>query len=394
MSQKSKIEGFRPGKASYDVVKGRFGEIAILEEALPELVRKQLVGIITKDGLETIGEPSINVEKAAPGNEVVFTAKVAILPKIRKMADLGKIRIEPKETAISDEEVERVVQELRKMQSTEHEVDRGVRKGDKATVDMDMKKGGVAVEGGAAKGHVIYTDEQPYVPGFVDQLIGMKKDATKTFTLKFPKEHFQKALAGADVEFTVKLGKVEELRHPELDDAFAQKLGQKTLDGLRALLRKNLEDEAAGREKQRQEIAVMDALVSRSDFDEIPELLVDGEAKKMLHEHRHSIERQGLSFEDYLGKLGKKENDLLLDFAPEALKRVKSALLVRELGRREGMEPDDKEVVEEQARLVNLYKDDAETQERIRSEDGMSYIRAILRNRKVVEWLRETVVKK
>jgi len=393
LSQHSKIEGFRPGKASYEVVKGRFGEGAILEEALPEVVRKSLVEIIKTDSLETIGEPSINVEKAAPGNDVVFTAKVAILPKVKKLPELSKIRIETKKAEIKDEEVEKVVKELQKMQKTELAVERGAKANDKVTVDMVMSLDKVPVEGGTVKDHHIYLDEEYFVPGLKEKVIGMKKGDKIEFTLPFPKEHFQKNLAGKGVEFSVEMKQVTELDEPELNEEFATKLGQKNMEDLLALLRKNLEDEAVHKEKQRQEIAVIEELVKKAVFDDIPELLVNSQAQSMMQEFQHSIERQGLAFDDYLAKIGKKRSDLLLDYTPEAVKRAKSAILIRKISEDHHIEPSDAEVLEEQTKMMSMYKDAPETQERVRSEEGLNYIRMVLKNRKVMEFLRETCVK-
>ncbi len=393
LSQRAKIEGFRPGKASYDVVKSRFGEMAILEEALPAIVQKYFVEAVQKEKIETVGEPRVNVEKAAPGNDVIFTVAVAMLPHITKLADYRKISIKPKEAKIEESEVEKVVKELRRMQSSEHDVEREVSPGDKVTVDMDMTLDKVAIEGGAAKNHGIYLDEPYYVPGLNEQLYGMKKGEKKTFALKFPREHFNKMLAGRDVDFSVELKNVQEIQHPEATDEFAKSLGQESLEKLRGLLRKNLEDEAASKEKQRQEIAILEELVKDSKFDEIPEVLVNAEIQKMLHELEHSIERQNVSFDDYLKQIKKTKDQLLLDFAPDAIKRVKSTLIIRDIAKKENLDVTDAEMLDEQMKMLNVYKDDPTTQEQIRSEDGESYIRMILRNRKVLEFLRNVAVK-
>ncbi len=113
----------------------------------------------------------------------------------------------------------------------------------------------------------------------------------------------------------------------------------------------------------------------------------------MIHELEHSVERQNVPFAEYLKNIKKTKDQLMLDFVPEAIKRVKSAILIREIGKRENLEAADKEILDEQMRLLNTYKDDAETQERIRSEDGEEYLRTILRNRKVLEFLRKNAVK-
>lgn len=393
LSQHAKIEGFRPGKATYDVMVGRFGEGPILEEALPTIVRKALVEAVTKESIETVGEPSINVEKAAPGNDVVFTATVSILPKVKKLADIGSFTVEAKPTDIKDEEVGRVVDDLRKMQKTEHDVERESKAGDKITVDMDMTLDGVPVEGGAVKGHHIYLDEEYFIPGLKEKVIGTKKGETREFKLKFPEDHFQKHLAGKDVDFKVTVTDIKELRQPELNDEFAKSVGKDTVKELNDIIRKNLETEAVNKEKQRQEIAAMEKLIEKSDFDEIPDLLVTSQAQQMLHEFQHSIEKQGMSFDDYLANIGKKKTDLLLDFTPEAMKRAKSSILVRAIAEKEDINPSDTELLEEQTKMINMYKDDPETQERVRSEEGMRYLNIMLRNRKVMEFIREKMVK-
>lgn len=394
LSQKVKIEGFRPGKASYDIVAKRVGEMNILEEALPNVVRKQLVEIIGKEKLETVGEPSINVEKAAPGNEVVFAATLTMLPEVKKLADYKSIRIQPKDVTVKDEDVERVIGELRKMQRVEREVEREVGKGDKATVDMSMAIDHVAVEGGDAKGHGIYLDEPYYVPGLNEQLLGMKKGDRKVFKLTFPKDHFNKNLAGKEVEFTVDLKGVHQVENPDVDEAFAKRLGQESVEKLRTLLRQNLQNEADLKEEQRQEVAAIEELVKKSEIDELPDVLVTGEAKKMIHELEHSVADQGGEFGDYLKSIKKTQNDLLLEFAPQAAQRVKSMVLMREIAKRENLEPTDKDILDEQLKLINMYADDAQTQERIRSEDGEEYVRGMLKNRNVLAFIRETCVKK
>ncbi len=394
LSEQVKIEGFRPGKADYATVVRRVGEMAILEEALPKIVQKYLVEILKKEDLDTVGEPSINVEKAAPGNEVIFTATMSLLPAVKKLADYKSIKVDAKAIAVKDEDVEKTVNDLRKMQSTEHEVEREVRKGDKVVVDMAMSIDHVAVEGGTTKGHSVYLDEEYYIPGLPEKLIGMKKGENRVFKLTFPKDHFNKSLAGKEVEFSVDLKGVHEIKHAELDDFFAKRLGQESMEKLRALLKKNLEQEAESKEIQRQELAALEELLKKSEVDDVPELLVNNECHKMLHELEHSVARQGLQFSDYLTSIKKTQKDLLLDFAPEAIKRVKTMVLMRAIGKAENIEPADMEILEEQTRLISMYKDDPETQARVRSDDGLDYIKSMLKNRMILKFIRETMVKK
>jgi trigger factor len=220
----------------------------------------------------------------------------------------------------------------------------------------------------------------------------MRTGEQKIFTLKFPKDNFNKMLAGKDVEFTVDLKGVHEIDHPALDEVFAKRLGQESMEKLRERLRQNLEDEARTKENQRQEVAAIEELVKRSEVGEIPDLLVTNETRKMLHELEHSVAQQGREFGEYLKSLKKTQDALLLDFAPEALKRVKATVLMREIAKRENLEPTDQELLDEQLKLLSMYADDPETQARIREDEGMAYLRGMLKNRKVLSFLRENAI--
>lgn len=188
LSERAAIKGFRPGKASYETVKTQLGEIKILEEALQEIVQKNLYQAVMAEKLNTIGMPLITVEKMAPGNDVVFKAKVALLPKI-KLHDFKKIKIEAKKIEIDDKTMSAAREDLRKMRMKEVIKNGPATKDDKIIVNLNMFIDKVPVEGGQSDNHQVYLNEEHYIPGFADQLINLKKDDEKEFTLKFPKEH-------------------------------------------------------------------------------------------------------------------------------------------------------------------------------------------------------------
>ncbi|KPJ84761.1 hypothetical protein AMJ57_05525 [Parcubacteria bacterium SG8_24] len=394
LSSRQKIEGFRPGKASYDTVKTRFGETAIYEEALPDIVRKSYVQAVKENELRAFGEPTINVTKMAAGNPVCYTATVALVPQVLSMPDLKKIKVKPKEIKIEDKEVEESVRQLQKMQTKEARVNREARSGDKIIVDMDLSQGGVTLEGGQARDHSVYLDEEYYIPGFEDQVLGLKEGEKKKFTLKFPTEHFQKHLAGQDVDFEVTLKGIFELIHPELNDEFAKSLGQESMDGLRVLLRGNIEQDAREKERQRVEIEILERIAEKSRFEEIPDQIANAEVERMLHELKHDINNRGLEFEDYLKSIKKTLAELKLDFAPQAIKRIKTALLLREIGLQEKIDAEDQEVMAEIQEMMNRYSENAEVQGQLRSDEYQDYVRTSLRNRKVLEFLRQTVLEK
>ena len=158
ISEHSTIPGFRPGKAGYDIVKQRVGEGKIMEEALEKMVRKFYIDAILSHEIDSVGSPKIDVEKMAPGNELVFTAEITRMPRVIELADWKKLSVQAKVPTVTDEEVDLALKDLTRMQTKEVRAaaDAVVSETDKAVISMDMKKEGVPVEGGQAQNHSVY----------------------------------------------------------------------------------------------------------------------------------------------------------------------------------------------------------------------------------------------
>ncbi len=396
ISREKPIEGYRPGKAGYETVAKTYGEGVIYEAALPDVVRKYYVQAVKENDLQTFGEPEINVTKLAPGNPIEFTATVALVPDVTQLADVEKIKVESKTPKVEDKEVDGTIKELQRMQTKEVRVNRAASEGDKVVVDMDMTLAGVPLDGGQARGHAIFLDEEYYVPGLREKVTGMKEGETREFELKFPKDHYQKNIAGKDVGFKVTVKEIYELQHPAEDDEFAKSLGQESMAKLRELLKDNILKDKQQKEDQRVELEILEKLAEKTRFGDLPERMITMEVDRMIHELEHSIAERGVEFADYLKSIDKKAEDLKLEFAPQAVKRIKTALILREYGKQKNIEVPDSEVLEEQQQMINAYKDNAEAQEQVRSEEYQDYIRSSLRNRKVIADMREkaNVVKK
>lgn len=389
ISESTKIPGFRPGHASFELVKSRVGEMKIWEEAMETIIRRTYQEALREHNLITVGQPYFSVLNLAPGNPIVYKVTTAVLPKITKIADYKSLKVKKNVVAVSDEEVNSTIKQLSKMQTQEQEVTRGARAEDKVLVDISMYLDKVPLDGGVAKGHGIYLNEPYYIPGLNEKLIGIAPGETREFQLEFPKEHYQKNIAGKNVEFKVTANKVFELISKPIDDAFAQSLGQKTLSELQELIKKNMLAEAELKESQKQEIALLEMIVDKSTFEEIPDILLNYEIERMLHELENSVAGQGLEWNKYLLGVKKTVAQLKLDFSPRALRRVKTAIAIREVAMREGIEPDDAEVAREITRATNEHANDPEAQKVIRSEEYAEEARAISRNRKTLEFLKK-----
>ncbi|MFH1292294.1 MAG: trigger factor [bacterium] len=391
ISERAAIKGFRSGKAPYDIVKQEVGAIKIMEEAMQTIVQSNFTQAIKQEKLETIGMPEITIEKIAPENDFVFKAIVALLPKI-KLGDINKIKVTKKEANVEDGKVDEILTNLKKMQAKEVITDRKAEEKDKAVIDMEMFINKVPVEGGQAKGHAVYLNEQHYIPGLNEELVGLGKDDTKEFTLKFPKEHYQKHLAGKNVDFQIKVSDIFELQYPELNDEFAKTLGMENMDKLKSTLQTNLQKEQETKEDQRMEIEIFDKLIESSEFGEIPEILVDSEKHKMFHELKSQLSQQGIELEKYLKDLKKTEKEIHDDFAGQADKRVKSALVSRQIAMDNNIKAEKEDIKEEIELIKKTYPNDKTVEENLQKQEVLDTLAVAVQNRKVIKWLKERVM--
>lgn len=393
LSERAAIHGFRPGKAPYDMVKQQLGEIKILEEAMQTIVEKNFFEAVSKEKLQTIGMPEITLEKLAPGNDFVFKAIVALLPTV-KLPNLATVKVTKKPVNVGDKEVDTVLEDLKKMQGKEVPKEGAAAKEDKVVVSMNMLINKVPVEGGQAPSHQVYLNEPHYIPGFAEQLIGLKKADKKQFTLKFPDEHYQKHLAGKDVEFEVEVKDVFALDFPAIDDEFAKKLGQKDVASLRGVLHENLSHEAEHKEEQRVEGEILEAIIAAAEFSELPEVLIRSEKQKMFNELKHDLERNGVDFEKYLKDLKKTEEEIYQDFTERGTTRVKAALISRQVALDNDIKVDEKEIKDEADMIRATYKDDPKIEEALKRPEVMDTLAMTVQNRKVVQFLKEKILGK
>lgn len=395
IAKETKIPGFRPGKAEYETVKNRVGEMKILEAAVEGIIRDNFVKAMIKENMDTVGQPYFNVDKMAPGNDLVFTAEIALFPKVTKLADYNALSVEKKNTEPTKELVDRAKKDLKMMQTKEIRADKeyALSQGDKVVLSLGMKKDGVVLEGGESQNHGIYTGEAHYVEGFVDQVLGLKEGDKKTFTLKFPKDHYQKHLAGTDVDFDVEIKEIFKLEAPEINDEFAKSVGVKDAKELEDKLKENLRNENENEERLRLDKEALDLLADKSTFEKIPDLLVNQEIEKMIHELKHQVESQGMKFDEYLKNIKKSMADMKLDLTKNALQRIKVAILLKEVAKKEEVKVDEKELDLELDKIAEQYKENEESRKRVYSPQYREYVSHQMTNRKTIDLIKEKMVK-
>jgi trigger factor len=386
-----KIAGFRAGKVPFDILKQNLGEMAIYEKAAELAIEKTYPAIIKDENIEALGAPQISILKLAPGNLLLYKASISLVPHV-KLCDYHKIKIKRNEIIVEEKKLEKILKDLQKMQVKEKLTKNKAKKEDKIVLDMDLFLEKVPVDGGQAKNHAVYLNEPYYIPGFAEQLVGLGEGETKEFTLPFPKEYFQKNLAGKNVDFKVKILSVFELELPPINDDFAKTLGQPTLLDLKNILKDNLRQELEEKEELRVENELLKEIAKKSEFEDIPETLIHSETHKMVHELKDGVTRQGMDFKIYLQNIKKTEEDLEKSFISQATDRIKAALVIKEAAIMEKIEATDAEIEEEVQKFAEIYKDEPTILERIRENESEEYLKNVVINRKTLNFLKKIAI--
>ncbi|MFC1598402.1 trigger factor [Patescibacteria group bacterium] len=393
LSQQSKIEGFRPGKAPLEIVKQRVGEMKLYEEAGALAMQKSYLEIASNEKLEPLGSPNVDFVKLAPDNDFTYKAVVALVPKIT-LCDWKKIKVKEKTIEITDEQIEKTLQELQNSRAQEVLEDKEIAKTDKVEIDFDVFRDNVPIEGGEQKKYPLIIGSEHFIPGFEDNLIGLKKDGEKEFELSFPKEYHNKNLAGKPAKFKVKVLAVYKRTLPKLDDEFAKSLGQESFDKLKEQIKHNLEHEAHHKEEERVELELLEKIIDKSEFGDLPDSLMDAESNQMVQELEQNIGMQGIKFEDYLLHLNKTREQLKLDFVPQAVKRVRGALVSRQVYFDEKIEIPDTEVDQEIEQAKKMYQNNPEVAKNLDTPQYREYVTNMVGNRKVMELIKTTCVER
>lgn len=389
VSQEVKIDGFRPGKVPFDVLKQKVGEMSILEEAARIAISKTIDDAI-KNNVEddVVGQPKVDITKLAPNNALEFKVTLATVPEI-KMCDYKDQKVKQASAKAEDKEVEKTLNDIRDMKTQEAIVDREVKDGDKVVVDIEMFLDKVPLEGGQNKDAAIIIGKDFIVPGFDKKLVGAKKDDVREFSLPYPKDFHMKNLAGKMVEFKVKVKDVYERKLPELNDTLAEGFGMKKLEELKDNIKKSIESQKQKEVAQVAEREMLDKLIEKSRFGDIAQSLVDHELDIMMSEMEQSIAQQGGKMEDYLNSLGKTQEQMAIELMPEAMKRVKASLLIREIAKKEKIKVEEKELDEHIQEMKKHYKDNQEAMKRVDTPEYRNYVANVFTSRKVVDKLRE-----
>ena len=349
------IPGFRKGKAPFQLVERQYGAAIFYEDAFNELVPEIYDEAIRENKVEAVSKPNINIEQMEKGKELIFTATVETKPEV----ELGKykgIEIKKVEYTTSDEDIEHELGHMAERNARLITVeDRPVENGDIVRIDFEGSVDGVKFEGGTSENHELTIGSKTFIPGFEDQIIGMKVEEEKDIKVKFPDEYFSKDLAGKDAVFKVKLHEIQKKEMPKLDDEFAKDVSEfDTLDELKNSIKERLDTQNAYRTKHETEEEAIKAVCNNTKID-IPNGMIEMEIDNRLHDMEHRLQYQGLNLTQYLQIMGKTEEDIRKEFKEQAEESVKSRLVLEAIVKAEKIEANPDEVTDRIKEMAEQY---------------------------------------
>ncbi len=388
------VKGFRKGAVPEEIALSQVDRNKVLAETADQLLRGHYSDIITKEQLKAVGAPRVSVTKLAENNDIEIKIAVSVLPDVelpkKWKKEIAKVNAENtvEKDAISDEKVDEEIAHIAATRAQHNEVDRAAAKNDHVKIDFTVKQDGVIIENGTSKDHSLILGKGVFIPGFEEEIIGMKKGDQKTFTLTFPTEYHAKHLAGKDAVFDVTLNVVEERVVPEVTDAFAASLGEqfKTLDDLKKSVKEGMEKEQKKTAQEQLHTQYLDTLVELLDVD-VPHVVLHEELHRMVGEFEQQLSMSGMQFDDYLAKIEKTRDDLEKEWEPQAKKRVLSALVLEQIAFDEEIVIDSKEVEEEMNKTLAMYKGVKDMEKNIDMGQLYEYTKGVMRNNKVFDML-------
>lgn len=379
------IPGFRKGKAPMAMIEKQYGSEIFYEDAFNEVLEEEYPKEIEESKLDIVSKPSIEVKQIEKGKDLIFTAIVQTRPEV-KLGKYKGIEIKKVEYNVSDEDINHELGHMAERNSRLVVVeDRPVKKDDIAVIDFEGFVDGVPFEGGKAENHELTIGSGTFIPGFEDQIIGMKVDEERDINVKFPEEYFSEELKGKDAVFKIKLHEIKKKELPEINDEFASDVSEfDTLKELKASIKEKLEEENTRKAKYETEDAVVKAVTDKVEVD-IPSGMIEIEIDNMVKDMEARLQYQGLKLDQYLKMINKDMADFRKECEEQAKISVKTGLVLNAIIDAEKIEPKKDDVnskIEEMAKAYGKNEDELKA-----NTQFVKYIEESLQREAVVNFL-------
>ncbi len=386
LSRRTRVAGFRPGKAPRPILERVLGPTAVLDEAVEQLVQVAYRDAIVEQGIVPLTNADVELVDAEEGKPLKFKATVQVRPEV-ELGDYAGYNFAPEIEDVTPDKVDKVIDELRDQNATLAAVEeRAAQDGDWAVIGFAGTKDGAPFDGGTSERMPLILGEDRLIPGFEANIVGLRPGESTDFDITFPEDYAEESLAGQPVRFHVDLKELREKVMPPADDDFARNMGEYAdLAALKADVDQRLRRNALDRARHEFADKIIEYAVANSTI-ELPEVLVDQEVEVMHDEFRSQLARQGIGEAAYLKATGQSETDLHAEFRPRAEHRTKVLLVLSKIADAEGIEIPEADV-EAQVQTALARYEDPKTGRYFESERGRNFIRSTLRRTRLVETL-------
>lgn len=350
------VKGFRKGHVPPHILEQHVDKKYITAHAQDMAIRESYSEIITKEKLQVVTRPEVKFEKESP---LTYVATVAVMPEV-EIKDHRAIKVKKEEAKVSEKDLEDVINDLKKHSTIYKDVEREIKKGDRAEIDFEgFDEAGVAVANTKSTNHPLIVGEGTLIPGFEEHLLGMKKDEKKEFEIVFPKDYHKKDFQNKKMKFKVEVKRVEEASAPELDEALIERAtGHKhTVEEFKKDVEKNIRNKKEDEAKVKQENEYIEKVLKEMKV-ELPQIMIDDEVEFMISEIKEEVEAKGMEFKKFLEQAKLTDDDLRKKYAAEAEKRVKIRLALQFLLKAEEIKISDEDLKAELDKLKAMYPED------------------------------------
>ena len=353
------VAGFRKGKAPRAVIEGMYGKDVFYPEAIETLAQEAFEAGRAECGFECVGAPSLLDQQINDDKELIYTFEVAVYPEV-VLGQYKGLEVPQNHETFDESKVDEEMRNVQKRNARLIDVEREAKLGDHTTIDFAGFIDGEQFDGGTAENYDIELGSNTFVPGFEEQLVGVKAGDEKDLDITFP-EDYHKDLAGKAVVFKVKVHEVKEKEIPALDDEFAKDVSEfDTLKDLKADLKKKITAEREETVKRAFEDALMEQVAENITAD-VPDAMVEAQSRQFLDNFKMQLAQQGLQYDQYMKATGMDEAQLLADAKEPALKQVRMDLAMAAIIKEENIDATDEEVEAEFQRMADQYGMDLET---------------------------------
>lgn len=389
------IPGFRKGKAPRVIIERYYGEGVFYEDAINEVCPEAYQAAVDQHKLHPVDRPEIDIVQLEKGKPFIFKAIVTVKPEV-VLGDYKGIRVEKKEYPVTDEDVDKELENMRNANARMVAVEgRPAKKDDMVIIDYKGFVGEEQFEGGTAENQPLVLGSGHFIEGFEDQLIGAKAGDSVEVKVTFPEDYHAEHLAGKEAVFKVDVKEIKEKELPDLDDEFAKDVSEfETLEDLKKDIRKKLEERAAHRAKHETEDEVIKKVTELSEID-IPEVMIEKQIDSMVRDFEMQLMYQGLKLEGYLDYYNKSMEEFRDGLRDEATERVRTQLTLEKVSQVEGVTASEEELDKELEEMAKRYKmEDIEKFKKSMGEDELNYIRESIIIRKTVDLLVDELTEK